>query len=84
MVGSPGVSSAKLVTLTDCVPRGPRSNMRGRTAIERVNAMPAGTVDVAVGDEWSFAQTLRHLVFATDVWLRRAIQGSTSPTTRSA
>ena len=35
--------------------------------------MPAGTVDVSVGGEWSFAQTLRHLVLATDTWLRRAI-----------
>ena len=35
--------------------------------------MPEGTVDVSVGGEWSFAQTLRHLVMATDVWLRRTI-----------
>ena len=41
--------------------------------LERVAAMPAGTVDVAVGGEWSFAQTLRHLVMATDMWLGRAI-----------
>jgi hypothetical protein len=41
--------------------------------LERVAAMPAGTVDVAVGGEWSFAQTLRHLVMATDVWLGRTI-----------
>ena len=41
--------------------------------LERVAAMPAGTVDVSVGGEWSFAQTLRHLVFATDVWLGKAI-----------
>jgi len=41
--------------------------------IERVAAMPAGTVDVSVGGEWSFAQTLRHLVLATDAWLGRAI-----------
>ena len=41
--------------------------------LERVAAMPAGTVDVSVGGEWSFAQTLRHLVLATDVWLGRAI-----------
>jgi hypothetical protein len=41
--------------------------------IERVAAMPAGTVDVSVGGEWSFAQTLRHLVMATDTWLGRAI-----------
>jgi DinB superfamily/Pentapeptide repeats (8 copies) len=41
--------------------------------LERVAAMPAGTVDVPVGGEWSFAQTLRHLVLATDMWLGRAI-----------
>jgi hypothetical protein len=35
--------------------------------------MPAGTVDESVGGEWSFAQTLRHLVMATDTWLGRAI-----------
>jgi hypothetical protein len=35
--------------------------------------MPAGTVDVSVDGEWSFAQTLRHLVLATDTWLRRGV-----------
>lgn len=44
----------------------------GRT-LERAAAMPAGTVDISVDDEWSFAQTLRHLVMATDTWLGRAI-----------
>jgi hypothetical protein len=41
--------------------------------LERVAAMPAGTPDVSAGGEWSFAQTLRHLVMATDLWLGRAI-----------
>src|SRR6476659_7315887 len=41
--------------------------------LERVAAMPAGTVDVSVDGEWSFAQTLRHLVHATDMWLGRAV-----------
>jgi DinB superfamily len=41
--------------------------------------MPAGTVDVQVGGEWSFAQTLRHLVMATDTWLGRAILGIEQP-----
>jgi hypothetical protein len=41
--------------------------------LERVATMPAGTVDVSVGGEWSLAQTLRHLVLATDMWLGRAI-----------
>jgi len=47
--------------------------------LERTAAMPAGTVDVSVGGEWSFAQTLRHLVMATDTWLGRAILGIDQP-----
>jgi len=47
--------------------------------LERVAAMPAGTVDVSVGGEWSFAQTLRHLVMATDAWLGRSIRGIEQP-----
>ncbi|MFI5708375.1 DinB family protein [Kribbella sp. NPDC051620] len=47
--------------------------------LERAAAMPDGTVDVSVDGEWSFAQTLRHLVMATDVWLRRAILGVEQP-----
>ncbi len=42
-------------------------------ALARAAALPDGTVDVSVDGEWSFAQTVRHLVMATDVWLRRAI-----------
>jgi hypothetical protein len=41
--------------------------------LQRVAAMPAGTADVSVDGEWSFAQTLRHLVLATDMWLGGAI-----------
>ena len=41
--------------------------------VERVAGMPDGTVDETVAGEWSFAQTLRHLVMATDTWLGRAI-----------
>jgi DinB superfamily/Pentapeptide repeats (8 copies) len=47
--------------------------------LERVEAMPAGTVNVPAGGEWSFAQTLRHLVLATDLWLGRAILGIERP-----
>jgi hypothetical protein len=45
---------------------------------DRVAALPAGTVDISVEEEWSFAQTLRHLVFATDAWLG-AILGDDRP-----
>jgi uncharacterized damage-inducible protein DinB len=41
--------------------------------LERVAAMPPGTVDISIDGEWSFAQTLRHLIMATDTWLGRAI-----------
>src|SRR5579859_370315 len=47
--------------------------------LTRAAAMPAGTVDVSVDGEWSFAQTLRHLVMATDTWLGRAILGTGQP-----
>ncbi|WP_309650264.1 DinB family protein [Nocardioides sp.] len=47
--------------------------------LARVQAMPAGTVEVSVAGEWSFAQTLRHLVMATDVWLGRGIRGIEQP-----
>ena len=47
--------------------------------LRRVAAMPSGTVDVSVHGEWSFAQTLRHLVMATDTWLGRAIQERDKP-----
>ncbi|WP_148573630.1 DinB family protein [Nocardioides caldifontis] len=47
--------------------------------LERVAGMPPDTVDVSVDGEWSFAQTLRHLVMATDVWLGKAILGREQP-----
>lgn len=43
--------------------------------LDRVAAMPAGTVDQQVDGEWSVAQTLRHLVFAVDGWVRHGVQG---------
>ena len=41
--------------------------------LERAEALPPGAVDVSVDGEWSFAQTLRHLIMATDTWLGRAV-----------
>ena len=49
------------------------------SALERAAALPAGMVDVSVDGEWSFAQTLRHLVMATDAWLRGPILGIAQP-----
>jgi hypothetical protein len=44
-----------------------------------VTATPPELLDSHVEDEWSLAQTLRHLVLATDAWLRGAIMGMDQP-----
>ena len=47
--------------------------------VERARGMPAETLHKRVDGEWSFIETLRHLVFATDAWVKRAILGDPSP-----
>jgi hypothetical protein len=49
------------------------------SARERADAMPAGTVDESVDGEWSFAQTQRHLVHATDLWIGSAVMELEDP-----
>lgn len=44
-----------------------------RGAIERAEGLPPGSVDARVDGEWSFSQTLRHLVMAIDTWLGRGV-----------
>jgi hypothetical protein len=44
-----------------------------------VTNTPPELVDASVEDEWSLAQTLRHLVLATDAWLRGGIMGMEQP-----
>jgi uncharacterized protein YjbI with pentapeptide repeats len=50
----------------------------GQTA-ERARRLPAELLHESVDGEWSFIETLRHLAFATDAWIRRAILGDPSP-----
>ena len=45
---------------------------------DRVAALPAGTTELSVEGEWTYSQTLRHLVMATDGWLG-AILGEEHP-----
>ena len=47
--------------------------------VDRARAMPPEQLHERVDDEWSFIETLRHLVFATDAWVRRAMLGDPSP-----
>lgn len=50
-----------------------------QATLDRALAMPPGTLDVSVANEWSFTQTLRHLVMATDTWLGKGILDRTQP-----
>lgn len=44
-----------------------------------VETAPLDLVHAQVDDEWSLAQTLRHLILATDAWLRGAIMRIEQP-----
>jgi uncharacterized protein YjbI with pentapeptide repeats len=46
---------------------------------ERASRFDPDLLHERVDGEWSFTETLRHLVFATDAWIRRAILGEPSP-----
>jgi hypothetical protein len=48
-------------------------------ATERAGQLPATAVDQQVNEEWSFAQTLRHLVFITDAWASRTVLDEEMP-----
>lgn len=47
--------------------------------VERARKLPPEKLHESVADEWSFIETLRHLVFATESWVSRAILGDPSP-----
>ena len=47
--------------------------------VEHARRLPPELLHESVDGEWSFIETLRHLVFATDAWIRRAILGDPSP-----
>jgi DinB superfamily/Pentapeptide repeats (8 copies) len=46
---------------------------------DRANRLPDELQRQRVGEEWSFVETLRHLIMATDCWLFRAIQLKSRP-----
>ena len=52
--------------------------------VERARRLPEEKLHERVDGEWSFIQTLRHLVFATDSWIRGRCSATPGPTTRSA
>src|SRR5687768_6129639 len=47
--------------------------------VERARPLGEALLHERVDGEWSFVETLRHLVFAHDRWVRRTIVGDTEP-----
>jgi hypothetical protein len=47
--------------------------------VERARGFPPEQLHASVDGEWSFVETLRHLVFATDAWIRRGVLGDPAP-----
>jgi uncharacterized damage-inducible protein DinB len=47
--------------------------------VARASNLPESTLQERVDDEWSFVETLRHLVFATDAWAFRTVLDQPMP-----
>ena len=47
--------------------------------VERARGFTPQQLHESVDGEWSFIETLRHLAFATDAWVRRGVLGDPSP-----
>ena len=47
--------------------------------VERARTFTPEQLDESVDGEWSFIQTLRHLVYATDCWVNRVLLGDPLP-----
>jgi hypothetical protein len=47
--------------------------------VTRARELPEQSLHERVDDEWSFVETQRHLVMATDCWLRRMVKGIDRP-----
>ncbi|HEY2946955.1 MAG TPA: DinB family protein [Micromonosporaceae bacterium] len=49
------------------------------TTVQRAGTLSEADLHRSVDDEWTFTQTLRHLVFVTDAWLSHAVLGRSRP-----
>ncbi len=50
-----------------------------QVTVARARRLDAQPLHERVDGEWSFTETLRHLAFATDAWVRRGILGDPAP-----
>jgi uncharacterized damage-inducible protein DinB len=56
-----------------------QAQQRWTESIERARALSDEQLDERVDGEWSFVQTLRHLLFVTDSWVSRGMLGVRAP-----
>jgi uncharacterized damage-inducible protein DinB len=49
------------------------------STVERARRLPPELLHESVAQEWSFIETLRHLAFASESWVGRAVLGDPSP-----
>ena len=52
---------------------------RWSATLDRARRLPSERLHESVGGEWSFVQTLRHLAFASESWVGRAVLGDPYP-----
>ena len=52
---------------------------RWSETVAHARALPPGELHESVDGEWSFVETLRHLVFATQSWVGRGVLGDPRP-----
>ncbi len=52
---------------------------RWGATVDRARRLPPDRLHESVEGEWSFVQTLRHLAFASESWVGRAVLGDPSP-----
>jgi hypothetical protein len=57
----------------------PMIERRWADTVDRARRLPPELLHERVDEEYSFIETLRHLVFATDAWVRRAVLGDPAP-----
>jgi DinB superfamily len=50
-----------------------------KTTLTRARAITEPFLYERIDDEWSFVETLRHLLMASDCWLRRMVKGMETP-----
>jgi hypothetical protein len=52
---------------------------RWSATMSRASALPEEKLHQRIDEEWSLVETLRHLIFATDAWIGRAVLAEPSP-----